>query len=84
MALDIRNAEAERLAEHVVALTGETKTTAVTLALRERLERLERAPGRARLADELDAIARHSASLPLLDPRSADDILGYDANGLTG
>ncbi|WP_373508254.1 type II toxin-antitoxin system VapB family antitoxin [Thiocapsa sp.] len=82
MALNIRNAEAERLAERVAALTGETKTTAVTLALRQRLARLERAPGRARLADELDAIARHSASLPLLDSRSAEEILGYDANGL--
>ncbi|NJO56317.1 MAG: type II toxin-antitoxin system VapB family antitoxin [Rhodospirillales bacterium] len=81
MALNIRNPEAERLAERVVALTGESKTTAVTLALSERLEHLERAPGSSRLADELDAIARHSASLPLLDPRSADDILGFDANG---
>ena len=78
MALNIRNAETERLA----ALTGETKTAAVTLALRERLEWLERAPGRRRLADELDMIARHAARLPLLDPRSAEEILGYDSNGL--
>jgi antitoxin VapB len=82
MALNIRNAETERLAERVVTLTGETKTAAVTQALRERLERLERAPVRRRLADELDAIARHAASLPLLDPRSADEILGYDSDGL--
>jgi antitoxin VapB len=60
-------------------LTGETKATAVILARRERLER---APGPHRLADELGAIARHSASLPLLDPRSADEVLGYDADGL--
>jgi antitoxin VapB len=79
MALNIRNAETERLAERVVTLTGETKTAAVTQALRGRLER---APVRRRLADELDAIARHAASLPLLDPRSADEILGYDADGL--
>jgi antitoxin VapB len=82
MALNIRNAETERLAERVVSLTGETKTAAVTQALRERLERLERAPVRRRLADELDAIAHHAANLPLLDPRSADEILGYDTNGL--
>ncbi len=82
MALNIRNAETERLAERVVILTGETKTAAVTQALRERLERLERAPVRRRLADELDAIALHAASLPLLDPRSADEILGYDADGV--
>lgn len=81
MALNIRNAEAEHLAERVVRLTGETKTAAVTQALRERLERLERAPLHRRLADELDAIARHAAGLPLLDPRSADEILGYDSNG---
>ena len=40
MALNIRNAEAERLAEAVAKLTGERKTQAVTVALRERLERL--------------------------------------------
>ncbi|WP_295438317.1 type II toxin-antitoxin system VapB family antitoxin [uncultured Thiodictyon sp.] len=82
MALNIRNAETERLAERVITLTGETKTAAVTQALRERLERLEQAAGRHRLADELDAIARHMAGLPVLDPRSADEILGYDGHGL--
>jgi uncharacterized protein (DUF1800 family) len=30
----------------------------------------------------LDQIARHAASLPVLDARSADEILGYDAQGL--
>ena len=34
------------------------------------------------LADELDRIARHCASLPRRDPRSADEILGYDDRGL--
>ena len=32
--------------------------------------------------DELMAIARHCAALPLLDARSADEILGYDETGL--
>jgi antitoxin VapB len=78
MALNIRNAEAERLADRVAALTGETKTQ----ALRERLERLDRARKGHRLADDLDQIARHAASLPVLDARPADEILGYDAHGL--
>ena len=82
MALNIRNAETERLAERVVTLTGETKTAAVTQALRERLERLERVSTGRQLADELDEIALHSAGLPVLDPRSANEILGYDAHGL--
>lgn len=36
----------------------------------------------ARLADELDDIALHCASLPVLDPRPADEIVGYDEDGL--
>jgi hypothetical protein len=35
-----------------------------------------------RLADVLDEIALHCARLPVRDPRSADEILGYDQNGL--
>lgn len=35
MALDIRNPEAERLAEELARETGETKTEAVTKALRD-------------------------------------------------
>ena len=38
--------------------------------------------GRKGLADELDRIALHCASLPRLDTRSSEEILGYDKNGL--
>ena len=34
------------------------------------------------LADELDAIARRCAALPVLDARSADEIIGYDEHGV--
>jgi hypothetical protein len=30
----------------------------------------------------LEAIAEHCANLPVLDARSADEILGYDERGL--
>ena len=82
MALNIRNAEAERLAEAVAKLTGETKTEAVTRALRDRLARLRRERTGRRLADELDAIARECAALPVKDKRPAAQILGYDESGL--
>jgi antitoxin VapB len=81
MALNIRNAEAERLAAELAKQTGETKTEAVTQALRDRLARVRRRP-RQRLADELEQIAEHCANLPVLDPRPADQILTYDENGL--
>ena len=46
MALNIRHAETERLASELAEMTGETKTTAVREALRDRLERLRRSgPG---------------------------------------
>jgi antitoxin VapB len=82
VALNIRNAEAEQLAEALAKLTGESKTEAVTRALRDRLARLRRERSGRRLADELDAIARHCAALPVRDARSADDILGYDERGV--
>lgn len=82
MALNIRNPETERLAGEVARRTGETKTEAVTKALRERLARLRRGHSKGRLADELEAIAEHCASLPVLDTRTADEILEYDDRGL--
>jgi antitoxin VapB len=82
MALNIRNSETERLAAELARRTGETKTEAVTRALRERLARLRRERGKRRLADELNEIALHCASLPELDTRTPERILGYDDRGL--
>jgi antitoxin VapB len=82
MALNIRNREAEQLADALAKLTGETKTQAVTRAIRDRLDRLRRERSRRRLVDELDEIALHCARLPVLDSREADEVLGYDEHGL--
>jgi antitoxin VapB len=84
MALNIRNRETDRLAREVAQITGETKTEAVTVALRQRLQKLRREGGKRRLVDELDEIALHCSRLPVLDNRSAEEILGYDENGLLG
>lgn len=82
MALNIRNKDTEKLAETLAKLTGETKTAAVTHALRDRLARLRRERANRRLADELDEIAQQCARLPLRDTRAPDEILGYDEQGL--
>ena len=42
MSLNIKNAETCRLAEELAELTSENKTQAITIALRERLERVRR------------------------------------------
>lgn len=82
MALNIRNPETERLAGELARRTGETKTEAVTKALRERLDRVRRARPKGGLADQLKEIADRFASLPVLDDRTADEIIGYDEDGL--
>lgn len=82
MALNIRNPETEQLAETLAKLTGETKTQAVTQALRERLDMLRRRRPVLNVVDELDDIAAHCASLAVRDTRDADEILSYDAHGL--
>ena len=51
MALSVKDPEADRLAREVVARTGETLTTAVIVALRERLARLR---GRSSSLSDLD------------------------------
>ena len=81
MVLKIRNAQTEQLAKTVSELTGETKTQAVTVALEERLERIQRERSGKSLVDELNEIALRCASLPVLDKRSEDEILGYDGDG---
>lgn len=82
MALSIKHPEADRLARELAARTGETLTDAVVVALRERLAR---ETGRARsnpLREELAAIRRRCAALPVIDDRPAEEILGYDERGL--
>lgn len=81
MALSIKDPEADHLAREVAKATGETLTGAIVQALRERLVRLRRAH-EPRLAEDLLAIGRRCAELPLQDPRTPEEILGYDSHGL--
>lgn len=81
--LNIKNADAYRLAREISSLTGEKMTQAVIVALRDRLERIraaQRAEKAARLDDVL-ALADRCARLPEQDARAPDVIL-YDADGL--
>lgn len=81
MPLSIKHDEADRLARELSRLTGESLTGAIVVALRERLER-QRAKGSSPLLhDELMEIGRRCASLPVLDARTAEDILSYDQQG---
>jgi antitoxin VapB len=83
MPLSIKAPKADRLARQLAATTGETITVAVIVAMRERLERVERKRlNKSALLDEIRAISHHCASLPVLDTRTEDEIMGWDENGL--
>lgn len=82
MALNIRNRTTEELAATLADLTGETKTQAVTRALRDRLVKVRRRRAGRDVCAELDEIAQHCATLPIVDNREPDDILDYDEHGL--
>lgn len=83
MPISIKAPEADRLARQLTAVTGETITDAVIVAMRERLAREERKrQDKAALLEEIRAISHHCASLPVLDTRTEDEIMGWDENGL--
>ena len=56
--------------------------TGYLTAIRARLERVRQRRSGRRLADDLNELARLCAALPVVDPRTGDEILGYDDNGL--
>ena len=83
MSLNIKREEACRLAAELATLTGENRTEAITVALRERLERVRRQKNAAELIRELDYIGKRCSSLMGPGPGSTDhgDWL-YDERGL--
>lgn len=81
MAISIKDPETDRLARELAAATGESLTDAIRTALRDRLERESRR-GRRPIGAAVRSIQERIARLPVLDRRSADDIVGYDAHGV--
>jgi antitoxin VapB len=82
-ALNIKNEEAYRLVKELADLEGESMTTVVIEAVRDRLERTREKKDRTGLAERLLAISRGSGHLwdePSLATRHGD--LLYDEYGL--
>ena len=82
MSLNLKNTETNSLAHELARLTGESLTTAVTVALRERIERLQQSK-RGDLSDRLLRIGKDCAAHlrePFLSVDHAD--LLYDEKGL--
>lgn len=81
MSLNIKNNEVIELANEISKKIHENLTQTLLLALREMKQRLVNQKQAPRLAQRLMEIADHCASLPVLDSRSNDEILGYNTIG---
>jgi antitoxin VapB len=91
MAFHIRNQAAEDALRRLCELTGESLTDAVLKSLKMRLEHEARTRGEVPvkreqreefLWEEYRKMQDRIAKLPVLDNRTADEIIGYDEHGL--
>ena len=67
MGLNIKNPETYRLVEELAKRTGETMTAAITIAVRERLDRVRSEQGAA-AADRPGLRQAPQGALPLREP----------------
>ena len=82
MSLNIKDPETHKLAQQLAKETGETMTRAVTLAIRDRLQRVRKKRAKRKISiEEMRAIAhrlRMSVKGPMIDHAE----LLYDEHGL--
>ena len=79
--MNIRSAKVDQLAQRLARLTGEDVETALERAIEERLSRVA-PPAPANRKAALASFFERVSQMPVLDPRPADDILGYNGCGL--
>ncbi|MBW8784950.1 MAG: type II toxin-antitoxin system VapB family antitoxin [Novosphingobium sp.] len=84
MALSIKDPETDALVRRLASERGVNYTAAVRLAVSNELARPRRqAKDPAEVMRAIKRIQAEVAKLPVLDSRSADEILGHDEDGLT-
>lgn len=82
MPLNIKNERAHVLAQEISRETGESLTQVVLSALEEKRARVALAKRPDTVRVEIQEIIDRIASRPAKDARTADEIIGYDENGL--
>lgn len=86
MALNIKSKETEAVVRRLAETTGESLTEAIHRAAEERLAGIMSRQDKAK-ADweaEVRRLFAEARRAPVLDPRPADAILGYDQTGTLG
>ena len=83
VSLNIKNPATVALVDELARRRGISKTAAIHEALTERLHRLGYGSvAQERLLADMRVIRERVASLPELDSRSDEDIIGYDQHGI--
>ena len=83
MSLNIKNPATVALVDELARRRGISKTAAIHEALTERLHRLGYGSvAQERLLADMRVIRERVASLPELDSRSDEDVIGYDEHGI--
>jgi antitoxin VapB len=74
MPISLKNQETERLARELAETTGESLTLAVTLAIKERLERTQKAKRREGRMEWLNKITAETAAV-MNDGRTSKELM---------
>jgi antitoxin VapB len=77
----IKDPYTDRVIRELASRTGETMTDAVKIAAEERLARLSPKAGRIDM-EKLEKLLSEIRAYRVDDPRTDDEIIGYDENGL--
>lgn len=79
--MNIHSAKIDELAKRLARLTGEDIETALERAIEERLSRVA-PPTPADRKAAMDSFFERVSRMRVLDPHPADEIAGYDRDGL--
>ena len=80
MRVEIDDPTFEAALRELSAAIGEPENVLIQTAVKEKLERVRRAKGKINW-DKIHAIQERVAQMPVLDDRSADELVGYNEFG---
>lgn len=81
MRVEIDDPEFDQVVKELAAATGEPENISLKIAVKERLDRVTHRRGREFL-ERIREIQDRVAAMPELDPRPADEIIGYNEYGV--
>ena len=82
MGINIKHDAYEQAIRELAASRGLSLTDAIGMAVRNELDRDRRKEQAAEFMQRVREVQAAFAAAPVLDPRTPDEILGYDEHGL--